>query len=398
MRLTDSLDVPSSLIGPVDFLENVVEGGVGSLTESLTNAQLTGVVESPLYEPLANGVVLYATAMVSAFVVKLVLKIALLPVLSVAGSNTFLSADTYELGRKLGGGSYGAVFEGQKASDSEASVVIKTPGKDPRANEFALAELQINQKLTLCGQAGRMASFQGHYIDGGVTLVHKLEGSTTLDQALQSKTFPMNVEELLTGKVSEIDRGDADATLAKRTMLTRKLTSQLFDNLAGIHGWDVVHRDIKGANLILSESARRIKIIDFGAACDLFSRTNLDSTLQVFDPSYCPPEAPPSEGGLVASAGGRFDVFSAGLVLVQMCFPQYRSAKGIAAFKKSLDLQDWQLKKWREAVEGNPGYAEGFEILDAAGGFGLLEACLRRDPNRRISSAAAARHGFCRVF
>ena len=65
--------------------------------------------------------------------------------------------------------------------------------------------------------------------------------------------------------------------------------------------------------------------VDFGAACDLFSRTNYDPTLQVFDPKFGPPEAPPAQGGLVPGAGGRFDVFSAALLIIQMCF------KGVCA-------------------------------------------------------------------
>ena len=120
--------------------------------------------------------------------------------------------------------------------------------------------------------------------------------------------------------------------------------------------------------------------------------------VQVFDPSFCPPEAPPAEGGFQPSAGGKFDTFSAGLLVIQMCFPQYKSDKGIAQFKRSLLLQDWNLRAWREAVEGQPSYDDGFAILDKYGGFGVLEGCLRRDPSRRITCEAAASSGFCRVL
>ena len=49
--------------------------------------------------------------------------------------------------------------------------------------------------------------------------------------------------------------------------------------------------------------------------------------LQVFDPEFGPPEADlwkrsnGEEGGFVIGAGGKFDVFSAGLLVMQMCFP-----------------------------------------------------------------------------
>lgn len=163
----------------------------------------------------------------------------------------------------------------------------------------------------------------------------------------------------------------------------------------------MVHRDVKGENLILSEKERRFKLIDFGVACDLVSRTNYDEDLNCFDPSYCPPEASGSgalgEGGLVVAAGGRFDVFSAGLLVVQMCFPQYRSDKGIARFKQSLRGSGWNLREWRQAVEGDRSFEDGFKVLDRNGGMALLEGCLREDPKRRITSAAAASSGFCRA-
>ena len=117
--------------------------------------------------------------------------------------------------------------------------------------------------------------------------------------------------------------------------------------------------------------------------------------LFVFDPTYGPPEAPPEEGGLVLGAGGAFDVFSTGLLLVQMCFPAYRDKDGMKRFRKDLKDYDYDLRAWRASVEESASFADGFEILDRSGGFALLEGCLRRNPWRRISSSAAAASRFC---
>ena len=163
----------------------------------------------------------------------------------------------------------------------------------------------------------------------------------------------------------------------------------------------IVHRGAQGANLILSEKDKKFKFIDFGVACDLVTGRNYNKDLQPFDPSYCPPEAPPidkqGDGGLQLSAGGAFDVFSAGLLVVQMCFPNTRSDQGIKRFKMALDGCGYDLKEWRESLEGVRGYEEGFELLDAHGGWSLLQGCLKRQPSQRISAAAAASSGFCRV-
>jgi len=250
----------------------------------------------------------------------------------------------------------------------------------------------MNQKLKLCGQSGCMAQFEGHYTDddGALNLVFRREGTLTLDKALQGD-FPWNVEPTLLGSAAD------DRSLERRAKVIRTISGQVFANLAGIHSWSIVHRDVKGGNLILAERERRFKFIDFGAACDLFSRTNYDPTLQVFDPKFGPPEAPPAQGGLVPGAGGRFDVFSAALLIIQMCFKAYRSDSGIVGFKKSLALVDYDLAEWRSNAELRKENEEGFAILDAYGGFELLERCLRQEPQRRISAAAAASSRFCRA-
>ena len=81
---------------------------------------------------------------------------------------------------------------------------------------------------------------------------------------------------------------------------------------------------------------------------------------------------------------------------MRRCFRSYKSDQGIAQFKRSLGNQDYDLRKWRETVEGNSGFEEGLRLLDDYGGFSLLEACFRKNPNLRISSEAAASSRFCR--
>ena len=64
-------------------------------------------------------------------------------------------------------------------------------------------------------------------------------------------------------------------------------------------------------------------------------------------------------------------------------------------FKVFLRNEDYDLRAWRDSVEGVKGFEEGVEILDKYGGWKLLEGCLRESPSKRISASAAA--GSCRV-
>jgi len=74
------------------------------------------------------------------------------------------------------------------------------------------------------------------------------------------------------------------------------------------------------------------------------------------------------------------------------------SGIGAKKLKTALERVGYDLRAWRETVEGKAGYEDGIAILDKHGGWALLEGCLREEPGKRISSAAAASSGFCRVF
>jgi len=271
---------------------------------------------------LGAGAVVSAAAAVTGG--KLVVEKVVLPsLLNGAEKKNSVAVNQYTLGRRLGQGNYGAVYQ---AEDAKSRVVIKelALSKDENARKFALAELFMNQKLKLCGQSSSVAQYVGHFSSLGedeyLSIVFKDEGSLTLMDALKDRNFPRNV-----GSRVGINSDDEAAVIGR-------ITGQVFGSLAAIHGWSIVHRDVKGENLILSETDRRFKLIDFGVACDLATLTNYDKDLQPFDPSYCPPEAPPvnagGAGGLSLSAGGKFDVFSAGLLLAQMVFAPLRSDRG----------------------------------------------------------------------
>jgi len=358
------------------------------LSGILAKTPLSELASSPLYQPVASVLALIFPAWVVAQAAKAVAERLLVPVLRESALKDSLPPEQYELGKRIGKGSFGAVYEGFQKGESEPSKVIK----QITDRRFGFSELFVIRKLTACGQTNCMARFQGHYYDNrNLHLVFERQGELTLFQAMGARDFPANVAESITGSAS------ADMSLEAQAKVIRKISRQIFSNLAGLHKWNVVHRDIKGSNLILAERERAFKLIDFGAAIDLVSLTNYDPNLQVFDPSYGPPEATPGEGGIVLSEGGKFDVFSAGLLVVQMCFPPFRSDNGIKRFKKMLEACDWDLREWRTTVEDVAGYQDGFEILDKYGGFGLLTGCLKQEPSKRISAAGAAGSGFCRV-
>ena len=72
----------------------------------------------------------------------------------------------------------------------------------------------------------------------------------------------------------------------------RRYTRQLVDAVACLHEHGVVHRDIKGANIFLTEDMKTIKLGDFGCAVKIKAHTTMPGELQGFvgTQAYMAPE------------------------------------------------------------------------------------------------------------
>ncbi len=92
----------------------------------------------------------------------------------------------------------------------------------------------------------------------------------------------------------------------------REIASQFLAGLEAIHAADLVHRDMKPENIMMTRSGR-VVVMDFGIAKDLTARgTGTVSGT----PAYMAPEQARGD-----SVDARADVFSAGVVLVEMIAP-----------------------------------------------------------------------------
>lgn len=79
-----------------------------------------------------------------------------------------------------------------------------------KANEFGEAEVWMNERLSRAAPHA-IATFLTAYADGPpapgtpLVLVWKFEGKLSLDDAMQARDFPANVEELLLGRKLRIE-------------------------------------------------------------------------------------------------------------------------------------------------------------------------------------------------
>lgn len=125
---------------------------------------------------------------------------------------------------------------------------------------------------------------------------------------------PFLVMELLEGESLEarLRRGPLSVAVALR------LTLELLEGLAFMHGRGLVHRDIKPGNVFLErrEKGERLKILDFGLAKLVVESGDLSVTRSgevLGTPAYMAPEQATGE-----STDARTDVYAVGLLLFEM--------------------------------------------------------------------------------
>ncbi|KAG6540872.1 hypothetical protein Mapa_017747 [Marchantia paleacea] len=322
--------------------------------------------------------------------------------------------EDFALGKKLGEGAFGTVYKASlvknKGGKSDSELVVK------KANEYGAVEVWMNERVRrACSSscADFIHGFRETLSKGKgeeFWLVWRYEGDATLDDLIKDKNFPYNVEEMIYGNVDELPKGPERENRIIRTMMR-----QIMSSLKNLHAIGIIHRDIKPQNIIFSQEAKTFKIIDLGAAADLRVGINYVPKEFLLDPRYAAPEqyimstqtpsAPPPPVAAALSpvlwqmnVPDRFDVYSAGLIFLQMVFPNLRTDSPLIQFNRQLKRCDYDLVAWREMTEprGNADVRRGFEILDLDEGVGweLLQAMVRFKGRQRISAQQALDHPY----
>ncbi|KAK4354251.1 hypothetical protein RND71_026445 [Anisodus tanguticus] len=321
--------------------------------------------------------------------------------------------DDIVLGKKLGEGSFGSVYRVSLAkkpsSKGGGDLVLK------RATEYGAVEIWMNERVRRAC-ANSCADFLYGFLENSSKkgaeywLLWRFEGEATLADLMQSREFPYNVEALILGEVQDLPKG-----LDRENRIIQTIMGQLLFALDGLHSTGIVHRDIKPQNIIFSEGSRTFKIIDLGAAADLRVGINYIPKEFLLDPRYAAPEqyimstqTPSAPSAPVAAAlspvlwqlnlPDRFDIYSVGLIFLQMAFPGLRNDNSLIQFNRQLKRCDYDLVSWRQTVEprAGPELRKGFELLDLDGGIGweLLTSMVRFKARRRISAKTALAHPY----
>ena len=282
-----------------------------------------------------------------------------------------LAPEDLKLGRILGRGGFGNAYKAVKRDSGEAVVVKVT-------REFGMAEVWMNERLQRnCPKvaADFITAFEENDRKGAgksrsnpLWLVWSYEGDYTLDAKMAEKDFPFNMEGVLGGSAGG-GRREARTT-RRRAQLIRGMMQQLLTGLSAMHSIGIVHRDIKPQNIIVSESDARLKYIDFGAAADLLVGINYTPDEYLLDPRYAAPEryimsqstpkAPSAPFAAFLSPvlwmmnqPDRFDMYSMGLIFMQMVFAPLRKENTFAQFSRTMQKLNYDVGAWK--VRGRSG-------------------------------------------
>uniref|UniRef100_A0A0C9S7J7 TSA: Wollemia nobilis Ref_Wollemi_Transcript_8305_1759 transcribed RNA sequence n=1 Tax=Wollemia nobilis TaxID=56998 RepID=A0A0C9S7J7_9CONI len=350
-----------------------------------------------------------------------------------------LKRTDFVVGERMGEGSFGIVYAGTMLPSTVSEVKEEPVGRRAKrieeyegfqnfqkvilkkvkiavegAEECGNMEEWFNYRLSRAAPdvcANFLGSFisdatRGQFTEGGRWLVWKFEGDSTLADFMKDRNFPKNLEQIMFKRsLKGLD------SLGKNSLIIKQIMRQIITSLKKIHDTGIVHRDIKPSNLVVTKKGK-VKLIDFGAATDLRVGKNYVPDSGMLDPDYCPPELyvlpeetpkpPPEPIAAILSpilwqlnSPDLFDMYSAGVIFLQMACSNLRTTSGLRMFKSEIKQAQYDLRKWRQTTRLRPDLS----ILDSDGGKGWDLATklisergfLRRG---RLSAAAALSHPY----
>ncbi|HLG20307.1 MAG TPA: protein kinase [Bdellovibrionota bacterium] len=250
-------------------------------------------------------------------------------------------SERYELERQIGSGAMGVVWLG-KDRKLGRPVAIKFPPPYQYAR---------NEDEEMFFREARLAARLAHPHIVGIYDVGKYLNMLFL---VMEYVDGVNLRQLL-------DRGTVLAV-----PVVCKIGIQVTDALAYAHGHQIVHRDIKSANLLLTKD-QVVKVGDFGLA-RVLEGVEMASTRAVGSPLYMAPEQ--IQGG---TFDHRIDLYALGIVLYELLVGKPPFTEGEVAYHH-LHTPPKPLDQLRQGI---PGELQG-----------IVSKLLEKNPATRYGTAA----------
>ncbi|XP_042418531.1 mitogen-activated protein kinase kinase kinase 3-like isoform X1 [Zingiber officinale] len=258
----------------------------------------------------------------------------------------------WKKGKLLGRGTFGHVYLGFNSEGGQMCAIKEVKDISDDANSKESLK-QLNQEIALLSQLSHPNIVQYY-------------GSE-----LTEDTLSVFLEYVSGGSIHKILQEYGPFGEA----LIRNYTAQILSGLAYLHGRNTVHRDIKGANILVDPNGV-VKLADFGMAKHMSAYTSIRSFKG--SPYWMAPEVVMNSSGYDLTV----DIWSLGCTIIEMATskPPWSQFEGVAAIFKIANSKD---------IPEIPDHFSP-EAKD------FLKLCLQRDPSARPSAAHLMLHAFVR--
>ncbi|KAJ3675236.1 hypothetical protein LUZ60_004278 [Juncus effusus] len=253
----------------------------------------------------------------------------------------------WQKGKLLGRGTFGQVYLGFNSEGGHMCAIKEVAFiSDDKNSKECLR--QLNQEITLLSQLKHP------------NIVRYL-GSELADD-----TLSVYLEYVSGGSVHRLLQEYG----AFKEPVVRNYTRQILSGLAYLHSRNTIHRDIKGANILVGPNGE-VKLADFGMAKHISSYTSIKSFKG--SPYWIAPEVI-MNGGYNLSA----DIWSLGCTIIEMATskPPWSQFEGVQALFKIANSKDM------------PEIPQHF----SSEGQNFLKLCLERNPRNRLTAFQLLEH------
>ena len=280
----------------------------------------------------------------------------------------------YEINEQIGEGGYGVVYKVKHIKTHLVRAMKRIYRNKNRKDDSANNGSSISVKKNTSPMQN---------INEELSILREIELLISLDHPNIVKIFEYFITEDSYYLITEYCKGGNLLTLKNKFRIFTEQSAayimyQVFRGVTYCHENKVIHRDLKPENIVivdennLDENLYNIKIIDFGTA-KIYDKNVHESTI-TGSPNYIAPEV------LSKNYNEKCDLWSCGVIL-------YVLVVGILPFKG---------KNRQETLEkinaGNYIFPEEFKTNSSPEVKSLIDNCLMKDPNKRISAKEALNH------
>lgn len=296
-----------------------------------------------------------------------------LPVREDASPSTTTSRKLYNILSQVGEGTFGKVYKAQNMV-TKVHVALKRIRMEAEKDGFPVTAMREIKLLQSLRHENVVRLYEMMVSNGAVYMVFEY------------------MDHDLTGILSQTQFTFSNAHL-------KSLCHQMLAGLAYLHHKGVIHRDIKGSNILVNNRGE-LKLADFGLARFYHKRRQSDYTNRVITLWYRPPEL--LFGATVY--GPEVDMWSAGCIMLELFTkkPVFQGndeihqldvvykifgAPTIASWPGMMNLPWYELIKPKENIPNH--FRELFQKWMSPAALDLAERLLAYDPSQRITAVQA---------